>query len=50
MTTDNARTITINGITGIVSSIEREDGSGHKFNVTLNTKHGKRTTFVRTVD
>ena len=44
------RTVTIKGVTGIVSAVEREDGSGRSFNVTMNTKKGKVTVHVRTVD
>jgi hypothetical protein len=46
----NAEPVTINGIKGYVSAIQREDGSGRCFNVTLNTSKGKQTVFVRTVD
>mgnify|MGYP001585095164 FL=1 len=33
---------------GIVNTIQREDGSGHNFNVTLDTSDV--TVFVRTID
>ena len=47
LSTPNAVPVTINGITGTVSNVEREDGSGRSFNVTLNTPKGKATTHVR---
>ncbi len=40
----------ISTIEGIISSIEREDGSGLNFNVTLRTGLDSITVFVRTVD
>lgn len=58
----NGSTITLNGntrspITGIIDSIQREDGSEHCWNVTVRTfSHDERTmvgvvtVFVRTVD
>jgi hypothetical protein len=39
--------VTINGITGVVSSVQREDGSGRSFNVVLNTGDGPKTTYLR---
>lgn len=42
---------TVAGVKGIVLSVEREDGSGRAFNVTLRTADGMlRTVFVRTDD
>jgi hypothetical protein len=36
---------------GIIQSIQREDGSGHNFNVTLySVERGYKTVFVRTID
>lgn len=35
---------------GILQTVEREDGSGHSFNVTLDTCNGKTTIHVRTSD
>jgi hypothetical protein len=44
--------ITINGITGVISTIQREDGSGSSFNVTLHAQNGSetKTVYVRTID
>jgi len=39
--------ITLKGVTGILQSIQREDGSGKCFNVVLHTSNGERTVFVR---
>ena len=57
----NGGSVTINGnghspIVGVVSAIEREDGSGHCWNVTVKTFSGSGlnvgtvTVFVRTID
>ena len=35
---------------GVLQSIEREDGSGHSFNVRIETEKGKETFHVRTRD
>lgn len=35
---------------GILQSVQREDGSGRSFNVTLSTARGNVTIHVRTVD
>jgi len=38
-------------VKGMLSSIEREDGSGHSFNVKVNTGGGKTiSAYVRTLD
>jgi len=56
LTMNGTPTVTINGITGILQSVERESGNGRCFNVRiLRTDlpgHGTvySTTFVRTVD
>jgi len=50
LATSEAKEVTINGISGYLSAIQREDGSGSSFNVTLNTSKGKQTVHVRTVD
>lgn len=43
--------LTINGITGRVLAVEKEDGSGMKFNVLLSFVDGtQRWLFVKTVD
>lgn len=43
--------VTINGVAGILSSVEREDASGSKFNVRLWQSDGNHVNvFVRTVD
>ena len=43
--------ITINGYTGYILAISREDGSGHCFNVSLSLKRGGyKQIFVRTID
>lgn len=43
--------VRIAGVTGILQAIEREDGSGKCFNVTLLTKGGgRKTVFVRCVE
>lgn len=48
---NTAEMVTINGVTGILCAIEREDGSGHNFNVTLIVGLSrKQTVFVRTID
>ncbi len=36
----NGDTITIKGCTGIIKSLEREDGSGYRFNIVLSTVVG----------
>lgn len=36
------------GVIGYVVSIEREDGSGYRFNVKVETKQGPRTIYVDT--
>lgn len=41
--------VTVEGVTGHVSAVQREDGSGRSFNVTLDTKDGQKTVYVRTV-
>jgi hypothetical protein len=40
--------VVISGVTGIVDSIQREDGSGKSFNVAMNTKGGAKVVHVRT--
>lgn len=60
MATDGKITVNSNTkspLTGIIDSIQREDGSGHCFNVTmrtysndLRTMVGIVTVFVRTID
>ena len=35
---------------GILQSIEREDGSGHSFNLTIANQSGRATFHVRTTD
>ncbi len=48
---NNSQTVTVAGVTGLLQSIEREDGSGHNFNVTLSLADNTYTTvFVKTVD
>lgn len=47
---DGPRMVTVGGVTGLLSSLEREDGSGRCFNVTIYTTDGMRTVFVRTID
>jgi hypothetical protein len=43
--------LTLNGLSGKVVGVEKEDGSGHNFNVTLYFVNGtKQKFFVRTVD
>jgi hypothetical protein len=37
-------------ITGIIQAIEREDGSGRSWNVTVYCDNSRRTVYVRTVD
>jgi hypothetical protein len=44
------RVVALNGVRGIVQAIEREDGSGHCFNVRLSTVGGDKWVFVRTAD
>ena len=44
------RAVALNGVRGIVQAIEREDGSGHCFNVRLSTVGGDKWVFVRTAD
>lgn len=48
MTMPKPYTVKFGDVVGIVSSIEREDGSGKSFNVTLNTTEGKKTVYCRT--
>lgn len=42
----------INGVKGMLKSVEREDGSGNAFNVTIHSDYSGKdvTLFVRTVD
>jgi hypothetical protein len=35
---------------GILQSIEREDGSGHSFNLRIGTQNGQATFHIRTED
>lgn len=42
--------INVNGIEGVLSSIEREDGSGSSFNITLQTAVGMVCVYLRTLD
>ena len=42
--------VLIKGVTGYIDSIQREDGSGRSFNITLKTDKGKKTVNIRTVD
>ena len=47
----SSKPVTIAGVMGYLESIEREDGSGSSFNVTLTLLNGKRkTVYVRTID
>lgn len=48
LATDVPRTVTIGGVTGMLVSVEREDGSGKAFNVTLSVAGIRTTVFVRT--
>lgn len=50
LATDRSQVVTISGVRGILSAVQREDGSGSSFNVTLWTPHGYKTVHVRTVD
>ena len=38
------------GRRGILSSIQREDGSGHCYNITVNIDRKMVTVFIRTID
>jgi hypothetical protein len=41
--------ITLNGVAGILTSVQREDGSGDSFNVSIRTPNGQiRTIHIRT--
>ena len=43
--------VTINETTGVISSIQREDGSGRLFNVRFEGGHnGRDVEFIRTAD
>lgn len=42
--------IMLNGFPYILSSIERESGDGHSFNLTVYGANAKHTFFVRTAD
>ena len=50
LTMDRTMYLTIGGVTGIVSAIQREDGSGRRFNVTLRTKDGDRVVYLQVED
>lgn len=39
--------VTINGVTGVLTSVERESGNGRTFNVTLDVGHCRETVFVK---
>lgn len=45
-------TVTISGVTGRIISVEREDGSGHSFNIRMwSDKDNKAVTvYVKTID
>lgn len=46
-----AGTITsLGGVTGIVRSVDREDGSGSSFNVSMYVNNRAVTVYVRTID
>ena len=38
------------GVHGYLESMEREDGGGSSFNITLATMQGSKTFYVRTID
>jgi hypothetical protein len=42
------QTVRVAGVVGILDSVQREDGSGRSFNVTLATATGKQTVYLRT--
>ena len=42
--------LTVAGVTGLIQSVQREDGSGRSFNVTLLVNGKPVTKYVRTVD
>lgn len=48
----NTPVVTINGVTGVLNSIQREDGSGSSFNVRLvcTTTAQSKMVYVRTID
>lgn len=48
---DGCQLFSIGRTTGFVEAIEREDGSGHCFNVRMSTPKGEKISiFVRTID
>ena len=42
------KVIYLEGLEGTIQSMQREDGSGNCWNVTMNCWNGLRTVFVRT--
>lgn len=47
----DASKVTIKGVSGWISSVQREDGSGSSFNVTLYINiTTSKTVYVRTID
>lgn len=45
-----SKTVCINGVTGTLSSVEKESGCGRSYNVTMYTERGKVTFNVKTID
>ncbi len=55
MATNGDAKLTIKGVTGIVVSVEREDGSGSSFNVTMHVRNKsgrseQQRFYVKTID
>lgn len=50
LTTHGTANITIKGVTGILDSIQREDGSGSSFILILKVESGFTHVYVRTID